>query len=149
MAKSSNHTHLSRRERQIMDVLYAASEATAHEVHAGIPDAPSYSAVRALLKKLLDKGHVVYRVDGTRYVYRPVMDRGEARQGAVQRLLETFFDGSPAEAVMNLLGQGNRKLSADDLDEIEAMIADMRRQDASAAARSPQPSAAVSRWYRL
>lgn len=120
------HVHLTRRERQIMDVLYAREEATAAEIHAAIPDAPSYSAVRALLKKLLDKGHVSYKQDGPRYIYLPELSKGEARQNAWRRLVNTFFDGSPAEAVVNLLGTEGRNLSREELAEVEAALAKLR-----------------------
>ena len=123
-----DHVHLTRRERQIMDVLYSANEATAQQIHEQLPDAPSYSAVRALLKKLLDKGHVVFSRDGARYVYRPVLAKKSAQQGAIRRLLDTFFGGSSKAAVVNLLG--TRPLSADDLEEIEAELARLKRDAA-------------------
>ncbi len=118
----SDHVHLTRRERQIMDVLYARGEASASLIHQQIPDSPSYSAVRALLKKLLDKGHVQYHRDGARYIYTPVVAKNTAQNSAVRRLLDTFFDGSPKAAVMNLLGAEGNKLSADDVDAIEAQL---------------------------
>ena len=123
-----DHVHLTRRERQIMDVLYERGEAAVGEVHAALPDAPSYSAVRALLGKLLDKGHVAFRKDGTRYVYRPLLERSQARQGAVNRLVTTFFGGSAAAAVVGLLGT-ERSLSQDELAEIEAALAELRAQE--------------------
>ena len=86
------HVHLTRRERQIMDVLYAREEASAAEIQADIPDSPSYSAVRALLKKLLDKGHVVHRQNGAKYLYAPVLPKSDAKQSAIRRLLNTFFE---------------------------------------------------------
>ena len=124
MAKPKHrpHVHLTRRERQIMDVLYATNEASASEIQDNIPDSPSYSAVRALIRKLMDKGHVEYRQDGAKYVYRPVLPKQEAKRGAVQRLIDTFFDGSPGEAVVNLLGEEGKALSADDIDQIESML---------------------------
>ena len=120
------HVHLTRRERQIMDVLYATDEASAGEIQDSIPDSPSYSAVRALLRKLMDKGHVDYRQDGAKYVYRPVLPKQEAKRGAVQRLLDTFFDGSAGSAVVNLLGEEGKDLSVEDIDEIEAMLAKLK-----------------------
>ncbi len=113
------HVHLTRRERQIMDVLYANEEATIHEIRAEIPDSSSYSAVRALVKKLLDKGHVAHRQDGAKYVYRPVLPKQDAKESAVDRLLNTFFDGSAASAVVNLLGSEGRGLSAEEIQAIE------------------------------
>ena len=120
--------HLTRRERQIMDVLYERGEAAVGEVHAALPDAPSYSAVRALLGKLLNKGHVAYRKDGARYVYRPLLERSLARQSAVDRLVTTFFGGSAAAAVVGLLGT-KRRLSQDELAEIEAALTELRTQE--------------------
>ena len=122
------HVHLTRRERQIMDVLYSQDEASAAEIHQQLPDSPSYSAVRALLKKLLDKGHVAFRQDGPRYIYRPVLAKGRAQNNALERLLETFFNGSPADAVVSLLGGGSNQLSESDLDAIEAELKKIRGQ---------------------
>ena len=117
------HVHLTRRERQIMDVLYAAGEASAADIQASIPDSPSYSAVRALLRKLMDKGHIDFRQDGAKYVYRPVLPKTDAKRSAIDRLVRTFFDGSPASAVVNLLGSEGRSLSDADIDAIEAELA--------------------------
>ena len=110
-----------------MDVLYAQEEATAAQVHASIPNSPSYSAVRALLKKLLDKGHVAFREDGPRYVYRPVLAKQAAQKGALTRLLNTFFGGSRAAAVVSLLGSGDKELSAADLEAIEAQLKRLKK----------------------
>jgi len=118
----SKHIHLTRRERQIMDVLYARREASAADIQAGIPEAPSYSAVRALLRKLMDKGHVTFRQDGARYVYRPVLPKTDAKRGAVQSLINTFFDGDRASAVVNLLGANQDALSDADIAAIEAQL---------------------------
>ena len=117
------HVHLTRRERQIMDVLYATGEASAADIQASIPDSPSYSAVRALLRKLMDKGHIAFRQDGAKYVYHPVLPKTDAKRSAVERLVRTFFDGSPASAVVNLLGSEGRTLSDADIDAIEAELA--------------------------
>ena len=122
----SKHVHLTRRERQIMDVLYAQEEASASEIQAAIPDSPSYSAVRALIKKLLDKGHVRHRQAGSKYIYAPVLPKNDAKKSAVQRLVNTFFDGSPASAVVNLLGSQSKDLSADDIQAIEAELAKLK-----------------------
>ncbi len=117
------HVHLTRRERQIMEVLYAAEEASAADIQASIPDSPSYSAVRALLRTLMDKGHIEFRQDGAKYVYRPVLPKTDAKRSAVERLVKTFFDGSPASAVVNLLGSEGRELSDEDIAAIEAELA--------------------------
>jgi BlaI family penicillinase repressor len=106
---------LSRRERQIMDFLHASRSATASEVRAGIAEAPSYSAVRALLRILEHKGHVRHRADGARYIYEPVQARTAARRSALRHLVDTFFDGSAADAVAALI-----RLSGDSLDDDEA-----------------------------
>lgn len=120
------HVHLTRRERQIMDVLYAAEEATAADIQASIPDSPSYSAVRALIRKLMDKGHVDFRRDGARYVYRPVLPKKAAKKSAVESLVKTFFGGSAASAVVNLIGSEGRKLTDADIDAIEAELAKLK-----------------------
>jgi len=116
------HVHLTRRERQIMDVLYKHSEASVADIQAQIPDSPSYSAVRALVRKLMDKGHIAYQQQGARYVYYPLLPKNDAKQGAVRRLLNTFFDGSPASAVVNLLGSEGAALSEHDIEAIEAEL---------------------------
>ena len=116
-----DHVHLTRRERQIMDVLYERGEASVGEVRRALPNAPSYSAVRALMRKLLDKGHASYREEGTRYVYRPVLARNRARRSALQRVVNTFFDGSAADAVVGLLGN-ERNLTDDDVARIHATL---------------------------
>jgi predicted transcriptional regulator len=94
---------MSRRERQIMDIIWRAGRATANEVHERLPDAPSYSAVRALLAVLVNKGHLRHERDGKRYVYKPVASPEKAGKSALRRLLSTFFNNSPAELVATLL----------------------------------------------
>lgn len=120
------HAHLSRRERQIMDALYACDEASAAEVRNHLPSAPSYSAVRALLGKLVDKGHATFRRDGPRYLYRATLEKSAAQQNAWRRLLNTFFAGSPADAVVSLLGREGDTLSGDELAAIEHELARLR-----------------------
>ena len=111
-----------------MDVLYENGEATVGEVQDALPDAPGYSAVRALLRKLVDKGHAAYRAAGGRYVYRPVLGRAKARRSALNRVVETFFGGSAAAAVVGLLGS-KRKLSDGELAEIEAVLRKLKHSD--------------------
>ena len=118
-----SHVHLTRRERQIMDVLYAQEEASAADIQERIPDSPSYSAVRALVRKLMDKGHVAFRSEGAKYIYRPVVPKKDAKKSAVQRLVDTFFEGSPASAVVNLLGSEGGELTPSDIAAIEAELA--------------------------
>ena len=120
------HAHLSRRERQIMDALYACEEASAAEVQSRIPNPPSYSAVRALLGKLVQKGHVAYRQDGPRYLYRATLEKAAAQRNAWRRLLDTFFSGSTAAAVVSLLGREGERLTADELDAIERKVAELK-----------------------
>jgi predicted transcriptional regulator len=119
---------LSRRERQIMDVLYERGRATAAEILAALPDPPSYSAIRALIKVLEDKGHVKHQEDGPRYVFTPSVPRSKARRNAVKHLLQTFFDDSAGEAVASLLGLSAGKLKPEELDKIEQLIAQAREQ---------------------
>src|SRR6187455_2753719 len=103
---------LSRRERQIMDVLYRDGEATVADVMAQIPDPPTYSAVRATMNVLEEKGHVRHKQDGPRYVYLPAVPRDRARLAAMNHLLQTFFDGSAESAVVALLQMSDNSLSA-------------------------------------
>jgi BlaI family transcriptional regulator, penicillinase repressor len=119
---------LSRRERQIMDVLYERGRASAAEILAALPDPPSYSAIRALIKVLEDKGHVKHQEDGPRYVFTPSVSRSKARRNAVKHLLQTFFDDSAGEAVASLLGSSAGKLKPEELDKIEELIARARKQ---------------------
>ena len=116
------HQNLTRRERQIMDSIYRRGSATAAEVQGDLPDPPSYSAVRAMLRKLQEKGHVGARQDGPRYVYTPSVPRDEAREGAMERLVRTFFGGSPARAAAALLGMDGGRLEQEELDELERLI---------------------------
>jgi BlaI family penicillinase repressor len=119
---------LSRRERQIMDVLYARGRATAQEVLEALPDPPSYSAVRALLRVLEDKGHVSHGHDGPRYVFAPVVAREKARRSALRRVLDTFFDGSAEQAVAALLDLQSSKLDPEELDRLAKLIAKARKE---------------------
>lgn len=122
------HVHLTRRERQIMDVLYSQAEASVADIQAQIPDSPSYSAVRALVRKLMEKGHIEYRQDGAKYVYRPIVPKDDAQDSAVRRLLNTFFEGSAAHAVVNLLGSQAEQLSAQDIANIEQELNKLKQQ---------------------
>ncbi len=117
---------LSRRERQILDILYARGRATAAEVQAALPDPPSYSATRALLRILEDKGHVRHETDGPRYVFTPLVPRERARKSAVKHLLETFFANSATDAVAALLDA--RKVTPEELDRIQTLIERSRKE---------------------
>ena len=121
-------SRLSRRERQIMDVLYQLGEATAADVQERLPEPPSYSAVRAMLRILEDKGHVRHHEDGPRYVYAPVVARDKARKSAVTHLLRTFFDGSVEQAMAALLDGADRSLSRDEMDRLARLIDERKRE---------------------
>jgi BlaI family penicillinase repressor len=120
--------NLSRRERQIMDVLYRDRQATAAEVLAALPDPPGYSAVRAMLRVLEKKGHVRHLVDGTRYVYVPTLARERASRPALAGVLETFFDGSTEKAVAALLELSPAGLSEEELDRLSKLIDQARME---------------------
>jgi len=115
-------TDLSRRERQIMDFLYQRGRAAVGDVMQGIPDPPSYSAVRAMLRTLEEKGHVRHVEDGRAYIYEPIVQKDTARQGALTHLLKTFFDGSTEKAVAALLDLKSQQLSKDELDRVAKLV---------------------------
>src|SRR5579862_9695096 len=117
---------LSRRERQILDILYSRGKATAAEILAALPDPPSYSATRALLRILEEKGHIRHESDGPRYVFITSVPRDRARRSALKHLLQTFFDNSATDAVAALLD--TRKLTPDELDRIGQMIERTRKE---------------------
>jgi BlaI family transcriptional regulator, penicillinase repressor len=119
---------LSRREQQIMDVIYSRGQATANEVMENLPDAPGYSAVRALLRVLEEKGHLQHSQDGQRYVYFPTVAREKAKRSALSRVLQTFFDGSTEDAVAALLDISQERLSDDELKRMEELIKQARRE---------------------
>jgi len=116
------HNDLSRRERQIIDILYAQGRATAAEVQAALPEPPSYSAVRAMLRILEEKGHVRHEQDGPRYVYLPTVGRDNAKKSAMRHMLQTFFDGSAEQAISSLLGDPAARLSDAELDRLATLI---------------------------
>jgi BlaI family penicillinase repressor len=119
---------LSRRERQIMDVLYRTGAATVGEVHALIADAPSYSAVRATMNVLEEKGHLRHHQDGQRYVYLPTVPQEKAKAAALRHLVGTFFNGSAEQAVMALLELSDTKIPESDLKRLAARIRDAKRE---------------------
>lgn len=125
--KRPPHHELSRRERQIIDILYAQGRATAAEVQAALPDPPSYSAVRALLRILEDKGHIRHDQDGPRYVYLPTVARDSAKRSAMRHMLRTFFDGSAEQAISALLDDSSTRLSDAELDRLARLIEQARR----------------------
>ena len=121
---------LSRRERQIMDFLYQKGRATAAEVQANIPDPPGYSAVRAMLRVLEEKGHARHEQDGPRYVYVPRVARDRAKRSALRHVVRTFFDGSAEQAMAALLDDRSAKLSDEDLDRLARLIDKARHEGA-------------------
>src|SRR3954449_7993673 len=118
----------SRRERQIMDILYRRGRATANEVMADLPGDPSYSTVRTQLRVLEDKGHVRHEEEGLRYVYAPAVPRHAARKSALKHLVDTFFDGSAEQVVAAVLGGEASQLSDEDLDRISGLIEKARKE---------------------
>ncbi len=121
MAISSHH-QLSRRERQIMDIIYRLGEATAAEVMENLPDPPSYSAVRALMRILEEKTHLRHRQEGPRYVYTPTVPLDAAKQSALKHVLSTFFEGSVSQAVAALLDLGRDDLTDAELERLARLI---------------------------
>ena len=126
--RKSLHTVLTRRERQIMDILFRRGRATAAEVMEELPGEPSYSTVRTQLRVLEEKGHVRHEEDGVRFIYAPAVARHTARKSALRHLVETFFDGSPEKAVAALLGGEGSKLTEDQLTRIAEMIDKARKE---------------------
>ena len=124
----SNKSTLSRRERQIMDVIYRLGRASAADVRDQLPDPPGYSAVRALLRVLEEKGHLRHEQDGPRYVFLPTVARDRARRSALRQLLNTFFDDSPEEAVAALLDLSGPKLTGAELERLAARIDQAKRE---------------------
>ena len=119
---------LSRRERQIMDVIYRKGRATAADVMEELPDPPSYSAVRALLRVLEAKGHLKHESRGPRYVFLPTIPREKARRSALKQLVQTFFDGSAEQAVVALLDLSASQLSDDELNRLSKLIDQARKE---------------------
>jgi predicted transcriptional regulator len=126
MARILQHA-LSRRERQIMDILYRRGRAAAAEVMADLSGDPNYSTVRTQLRVLENKGLVRHEEVGLRYVYVPAVSRHSARRSALRHLVDTFFDGSPETLVTALLGGEGRKISSEELDRIAALVANAKK----------------------
>ena len=117
---------LSRRERQIMDLVYRAGRATAAEIHRGLPDPPTYTAVRGLLRVLMEKGHLKHEQDGRRYVYIPSTPRRAAGASSLAHVVRTFFAGSPVDAMAALLGSERERISDEELERLAALVAKAR-----------------------
>jgi predicted transcriptional regulator len=127
MAKSAQPS-LSRRERQIMDVVYQRGQATVAEVLEALHDPPSYSAVRALMRILEDKGHLRHHQDGPRYVFSPTVSRDRARRSVLSQVVRTFFDGSVEQTVAALIDMPRSRLSQDDLARLSQLIEKARKE---------------------
>ncbi|MEP7336365.1 MAG: BlaI/MecI/CopY family transcriptional regulator [Acidobacteriota bacterium] len=125
---TNSHHHLSRRERQIMDIVYSRGQATAADVQESLPDPPGYSAVRAMLRLLEEKGYLKHEQDGPRYLFKPTLAREKARKSAMKQMLETFFDGSTEQAVAALLNLSKSKLGKDELDRMSQMIETAKKE---------------------
>jgi len=119
---------LSRRERQILDILYQRGKSSASEVREAMSDAPSYSAVRALLRILEEKGHIRHQAEGLKYVYLPTVAAEKAKRSAVKHLLETFFKDSPEQVVAALLDVSSTRLTSEELDRMAQMIERAKRE---------------------
>jgi BlaI family transcriptional regulator, penicillinase repressor len=128
MPRKPHPQPLSRRERQIMDILYQLERASVGEVLAKLPDKPSYSTVRAQLRVLEEKGHVHHEEHGLRYVYLPAVPRDVARRSALRHLVDTFFEGSTEQVVSALLGGVVARVSPDELERISRLIAKARKE---------------------
>lgn len=127
MSRTSN---LTRREQQVMDVIYELDEATAKEVRARLADPPSYSAVRAVLSRLVEQGHLKFREVGPRYVYSPALGRKRLRQAALRKVMDTFFEGSPLRTMNALLGISASDLSREELEELAQAVERAQREKA-------------------
>jgi predicted transcriptional regulator len=125
---TTTHSALTRRERQIMDILYRRGRATAAEVLEDLPGDTHYSTVRTQLRVLEEKGHVSHEEEGLRYVYKPLVSRNSARKSALRHVVETFFDGSAEKAVAALLGGEASRLSEQELERIADLIARTRKE---------------------
>ena len=116
------HTHLSRREREIMDIVYRLGEASVSDVVDRMKDDPGYDSIRIILGILTKKKHLSHRRENRRYIYSPTVPREKACRSAVRNLLETFFSGSPHEAILTMLDMSSSRLSQEEIDELEAWL---------------------------
>ena len=121
-------TGLSRRERQIMEILYQRGKASVAEVQKAMEDAPGYSAVRAMMRILEEKGHVKHQAEGLKYVYLPTVGREKAKRSAVKHLMDTFFAHSPEQVVAALLDVSSARLTREELDRMSEMIENAKRE---------------------
>jgi BlaI family transcriptional regulator, penicillinase repressor len=128
MSLTTSHPDLSRRERQIMAILFQRGKASANEVLESMEDAPSNSAVRTMLRILEEKGHVKRRAEGLKYVYSPAAPKEKARRSAVKHVLDTYFSGSPEQIVAALLDVSSSKLTREELDRMAQMIEKAKKE---------------------
>ena len=128
MTGKSHDLHLSRRERQIMDIVHQLKEATAAEVRDSMPDPPSYTTVRTHLRLLEGKGHLSHRQEGLRYVYSAVIPLEEVQNSALERVLKTFFEGSAEQAMASLLRLAGSKLSDEELDRLTDLVEQAKKR---------------------
>lgn len=129
MAKKKTPLELGRRERQIVETVQRLGEASVSQVLENLAEPPSYSAVRTMLGVLVEKGWLRYRRDGKRYLYRPAVSREKSQRAALQRILGTFFDGSPGDAVAALLDMSSDGLSDEELNRLIEIIRKARGSD--------------------
>lgn len=127
--KTPSTTGFSRRERQIMDIVYGLGSATAADIHARMPDAPTYTTVRGLVRVLVKKGHLRVRDDGVRFVYRPRLRRKDAGANVLTHVVRTFFDGSAANAMAAMLGSADLQLSRSELERLTDMVGRARPKE--------------------
>lgn len=128
LKNQQKHDALSRREREMMNIIFARGKATATEVMEAMAEPPSYSAVRATLRVLETKGHLKHQHDGARYVYIPTVNRERVRLSALDQLLTTFFDGSAANVVATLLERQKGKITDDELEHLSQLIDEARKE---------------------
>ncbi len=123
-----SHANFSRRERQIMDIIYRQGQSTAADVLKALPDPPGYSAVRAMLRLLEEKGYLRHEQQGPRYLFLPTLAREKARRSALAQVVQTFFDGSTEKAVSALLDYSSSKLSNEELERLAQLIEQARKE---------------------
>jgi BlaI family transcriptional regulator, penicillinase repressor len=126
----SAHDPLSRRERQVMNIIYARGQATATEIHEALSDPPTFSATRAVIRTLQEKGHIRHQEQGLRYIYSPVVPAEKARRSALAHLVSTFFQGSPTRLMATLLESSTTKISDDELEQLETIIRRAKQEKA-------------------
>ncbi len=127
--RSTGVPALSRRERQVMDILFRRGQATAAEVMGDLPDPPKYSSVRSILSILVDKGHVVHREEGLRYVYVPAENTTRAREEALRHVIRTFFNGSTDQTIAAVLRMSDSKLSDGEIERLQERIRKARARE--------------------